>query len=74
MCIRDWHESLLSFIGEGYFDHLGVFAYSQEENTKAALLDGQLPETVKQQRAQAMMRVPVSYTHLCRNWSIWVRM
>lgn len=51
------HESLLSFIGEGYFDHLGVFAYSQEENTKAALLDGQLPETVKQQRAQAMMRV-----------------
>lgn len=51
------HESLLSFIGEGYFDHLGVFAYSQEENTKAALLDGQLPETVKQLRAQAMMRV-----------------
>lgn len=51
------HEALLSFIGEGYFDHLGAFAYSQEENTKAALLDGQLPESVKQQRAQAIMRV-----------------
>ena len=36
-------------------ERLGCFAYSQEENTPAALLDGQLDEETKQHRAELVM-------------------
>ena len=49
------HERLVSFVQEGHFDHLGAFAYSQEEGTKAALLEAQLDESTKQKRASAIM-------------------
>ena len=48
---------LLEFIKEAKFARLGVFAYSQEENTAAARLSGQLPEEVKLARQNTAMAV-----------------
>lgn len=50
-------EELLAFVREQRFDRLGAFAYSQEENTPAARLEGQLPDEVKQERAQRILEV-----------------
>jgi ribosomal protein S12 methylthiotransferase len=48
-------ESLLDFIDRVRFERLGVFKYSQEEGSRAAKMDGQIPESVKNKRhAQAM--------------------
>lgn len=48
-------EELKAFIEEAQFDHLGVFAYSHEENTKSYLLPGQLPDDVKNRRRDELM-------------------
>ena len=48
-------QALLSFIRETRFERLGVFAYSQEEGTRAGKMAGQIPERVKQQRRDAAM-------------------
>ena len=39
------------------FDRLGCFAYSAEENTVAAKMDGQLDEETKQRRADHIMEL-----------------
>ncbi len=44
-------EELLSFVEEGLFHYVGVFAYSPEEGTRAAELPDQVPEDIKQMRA-----------------------
>lgn len=44
------HQALLEDVQALYFDRLGAFAYSCEENTPAARLDGQIEETVKEER------------------------
>ena len=49
-------EKLCAFVREQKFARLGCFAYSEEEGTKAALLP-QLPQEVRQQRADAVMRI-----------------
>lgn len=51
------HEKLLGFVGEGHFDRMGAFAYSAEEGTRAAEMEGQLPEETKLERREALMRV-----------------
>ena len=38
-------------------DRLGCFAYSAEENTPAATMDGQIDEDVKQRRAEHIMEI-----------------
>ena len=43
------------FIKDMKFDRLGVFAYSQEENTPAAQMPGQIDEEVKQKRLEMLM-------------------
>ena len=43
-------KSLLQFLEEIEFDHLGVFAFSPEEGTLAARMEGQIPEEVKLER------------------------
>ena len=48
---------LKAFISEAEFDHLGVFAYSHEENTKSYSLPEQLPEDVKTRRRDELMAV-----------------
>ena len=45
-------EELSAFVEEMQFERLGCFAYSQEEDTPAALMDGQIDEDVKQRRAE----------------------
>ncbi len=49
------HETLMRFIDDMEFDRLGVFTYSQEEDTPAAAMEDQIPEEVKKERrAEAM--------------------
>lgn len=46
---------LLDFMNEIKFDHLGVFTYSREENTKAACLKSQVSEKEKERRRETIM-------------------
>ncbi len=48
---------LKSFIKTYKFDKLGVFPYSQEEGTKAALLDDQIDDSIKNERRDAIMDI-----------------
>ena len=48
-------NSLLEFVGETRFDHLGVFKYSREEGTPASRLRNQVPEEVKEERLGMIM-------------------
>ncbi|MGE5308153.1 MAG: MiaB/RimO family radical SAM methylthiotransferase [Deltaproteobacteria bacterium] len=50
-------EELLSFIREARFERLGCFIYSREEGTAAASMKGQVPEKVKQERLDRVMRL-----------------
>ena len=43
------------FIRDMKFDRLGVFTYSQEENTPAANMPNQIDEDVKQRRQEMLM-------------------
>ena len=49
----DEFEELLSFVDRIGFDYMSVFAYSREDGTLAARMEGQIPEEVKLERAQA---------------------
>lgn len=51
------HEELLDFVDRMEFDRLGVFPYSQEEDTPAALMEGQIAEEVKQERYAQLMEL-----------------
>ena len=51
------HEEALAFIDEMEFDRLGVFTYSQEEDTPAAVMDQQISEQVKQERQAQLMEL-----------------
>jgi ribosomal protein S12 methylthiotransferase len=48
-------NTLLDFIRETKFERLGVFAYSQEDGTRAGAMTGQIPDQVKQQRRKLAM-------------------
>ena len=49
-------EELLAFVREVRFERLGVFPYSEEEGTwSAENLRDDIPETIKQQRAERVM-------------------
>ena len=45
-------EELSDFVAQTRFERLGCFAYSQEEDTPAALLPNQIEEEVKNRRAE----------------------
>lgn len=51
------HEELLGFVDEMEFDRLGVFTYSPEEDTPAALFDDQIDEEVKKDRQADIMEL-----------------
>lgn len=51
------HEELMQFVDEMEFDRLGVFTYSPEEDTPAAGMDGQIDETVKEERQAELMEL-----------------
>lgn len=51
------HEILMDFVDELEFDRLGVFPYSQEEDTPAARMEDQIAEEVKEERRAALMEL-----------------
>ena len=50
-------EELYRFVNEMEFDRLGVFPYSQEEDTVAAEMPGQIEEAVKEARRDELMEL-----------------
>ena len=48
---------LLDFVEQSQFDRLGVFKYSEEEGTAAALMKDQVPEEAKERRWQELMEL-----------------
>ncbi len=54
---REHFDELYSFLEEVKFDRVGIFRYSLEEGTSAALLDRQVPEEVKMERYQRLMEL-----------------
>lgn len=53
---KDFNE-LKEFLKEMKLDKVGVFTYSQEEDTPAALMENQIDEKIKQQREKELMEV-----------------
>ncbi|MEI8340700.1 MAG: 30S ribosomal protein S12 methylthiotransferase RimO [Verrucomicrobiota bacterium] len=54
---EDYFESLLEFIKTTRFERLGVFTYSQEEGSRAAKMEDQVPLKVKQARYKKAMKL-----------------
>jgi len=49
-------KKLIHFVEETQFDRLGVFCYSREEGTPAAVMPEQVSERVKRERYKKLMR------------------
>ena len=56
-------EEMLDFVQRSRFDRLGVFNYSHEENTHSYSFEDDIPENVKQERADAVMEVQESISY-----------
>lgn len=54
---EEQYAELCDFVKTVRFDRLGCFAYSAEENTVAARMEGQLDEETKQRRADHIMEL-----------------
>lgn len=52
---KEDHEELLDFVESMQFDRLGVFTYSEEEDTPAAKMDNQIEEELKEERKEDLM-------------------
>lgn len=50
-------QTLKNWVGEMRFERLGCFTYSHEENTYAYNLEDDVPEEIKQQRANEIMEL-----------------
>ncbi len=50
-------EDLYRFVNEAEFDRLGVFTYSQEEDTAAAEMEDQIPDEIKNSRRDELMEL-----------------
>lgn len=54
---QEQHEELMDFVDEMEFDRLGVFTYSPEEDTPAAMMPDQIDEEVKLDRQAELMEL-----------------
>ncbi|GAA0891590.1 30S ribosomal protein S12 methylthiotransferase RimO [Fulvivirga kasyanovii] len=54
---EDDFNEMLGFVERSRFDRLGIFTYSHEENTHAYNFTDDVPQQVKQERANAVMEV-----------------
>jgi ribosomal protein S12 methylthiotransferase len=54
---KEEFEELKDWVKEMQFERLGVFTYSHEENTRAYNLVDNIPEKVKKQRADSIMKI-----------------
>jgi ribosomal protein S12 methylthiotransferase len=52
---EEYFQTLLEFIRATRFERLGVFAYSQQEGTRAAKMEGQIAEAEKKRRQRRAM-------------------
>ena len=50
-------QEMLNFVERSRFERLGIFTYSHEENTHAFSMKDDIPEDVKQDRANAVMEM-----------------
>ncbi|NLX82220.1 MAG: 30S ribosomal protein S12 methylthiotransferase RimO [Clostridiales bacterium] len=59
------YSQLMDFCARVRFDRLGAFTFSPEEDTPAFNMKDQVPEDIKQQRLDALMRMQqeISYQH-----------
>ncbi len=57
-------ENLKQFVREMEFDRLGVFTYSKEEDTPASRLPDQVPDEVKEFRANTLMEIQREISNL----------
>ena len=51
------YEDLKDFISKVEFDHLGVFAFSSEEDTEAYLMENQVDEKIAKKREKEIMKM-----------------
>ena len=54
---QEQHEELMEFVDQMEFDRLGVFTYSPEEDTPAAVMPDQIDEEVKEDRQAELMEL-----------------
>jgi ribosomal protein S12 methylthiotransferase len=64
-------QELLDFIRQAAFDRLGAFAFSLEEGSPAADMQGQLPQAEKEARLEEVMKVQAEV--VARNQEAMVR-
>jgi len=50
-------SSLLKFVSDFKFDHLGIFQYRDEEGTAASRLMSKVPEKIKEERYHSIMKL-----------------
>jgi ribosomal protein S12 methylthiotransferase len=51
------YKRLKAFVAEGWFDHVGVFAYSHEDNIKSSKFGDPIPSRVKRLRRRTLLGV-----------------
>jgi len=56
-------EMLLDFIRRTRFERLGIFKYSQEEGSRAAKMEGQIPTKLKNKRYRVAMSLQQEIAH-----------
>ena len=54
---KEDHETIMQFVDEMEFDRLGVFTYSPEEDTAAAMMEDQIEEELKEDRRSEIMEL-----------------
>ncbi len=57
-------QELCDFVKETEFDDVGVFTYSQEDGTPAALMPDQIPEDVKEERYHQLMAIQAKVSEI----------
>ena len=56
-------EEMQTWVEEKQFDRLGIFTYSHEENTHAYTMEDDVPQEVKEQRAETIMEIQSGISH-----------
>lgn len=60
---EDDFKELCDFVAENQFDRMGVFQYSNEENTKAFVFNHQVKKSVKERRFHEVMALQREISH-----------
>ncbi len=63
---KEQFEELIGFVKQGYFSHVGAFAYSKEEGTRAAKMKNQIPKRIKESRRGQLLKAqqPISRSYM----------